>query len=218
MQPRLGPKHRLRVISHSRLGVGRAGKQSDWRMYRSSSEGGAHGPESWSILWGGSLNLSSDLCVWARKRSTPHTPPTHTFVSVQPYYCITAISWSKRDKRPHAPSPTGRTTIPQRRGKTQALTQDSPRLSSSRSSDLLLGRVWKSKSLQMWSVWAWLLLVVTGGLHLIRQWWRRPGGAAHQLHCDDEEEELKQSPEGLKSSVTAAVQSQGFRTSIVSSH
>lgn len=75
MQLRLGPKHKHKIISHTRLGVGRAGKQSDWRMYWSSREGGAPSQESWSILQANSLNLWWDLCVfvWGSIPSTLYT-------------------------------------------------------------------------------------------------------------------------------------------------
>lgn len=75
MQPRLGPKHKHKIISHTRLGVGRAGKQSDWRMYWSSREGGAPSQDSWSILQANSLNLWWDLCVfvWGSIPSTLYT-------------------------------------------------------------------------------------------------------------------------------------------------
>lgn len=63
MQPRLSPKHKHQIISHSELRVGRPGKQSDWRMYWSSREGGAPSQESWSILWANYLNLWQSLCT-----------------------------------------------------------------------------------------------------------------------------------------------------------
>lgn len=66
MRLRLGPKHRHEIISHTRLGVGRPGKQSDWRMYWSAGGWGGRGYGDWGaegrgVQSGVMINLASQL-------------------------------------------------------------------------------------------------------------------------------------------------------------
>lgn len=69
-----------KIISHTKLGGGRAAKQSDWRMYWSCRKGGAPSQESWSISLANSLNLCVCVCTYGETYCTVHTQNTHVCV------------------------------------------------------------------------------------------------------------------------------------------
>lgn len=77
MQPRLSPKHKHQIISHSELRLGRPGKQSDGRMYRSSREGG--GAQS-----GVMINL---VCQLSQSVTKPERVCTRKAFHLRAYVC-----------------------------------------------------------------------------------------------------------------------------------